>query len=234
MENTFEENKNILSQEETEANKLLKDKLLGLLDYISDLFKKNDIPFWLTCGTLLGAVRTGKFIPWDIDIDIAIWKSDVHKLVNLEPTILSDGYLVLNSYRESVSIVRQRYEDWGFIEDWISHEDPQLHQIKLPTGEHLCIRYTITNGKMAFNVWYPFDRCPNDNLQNLGEIEFEGKMYPCPRNPERSLRCNYGEDWEIPKLEWYMIERLPGDVLKKYADIICLDKRIPENLEKWL
>ena len=40
---------------------------------IINLLKKNNISYWLCHGTLLGIVRDKNLIPWDHDIDIAVW-----------------------------------------------------------------------------------------------------------------------------------------------------------------
>ena len=37
------------------------------------LLKKNNISYWLCHGTLLGIIRDNDLIPWDHDIDIAVW-----------------------------------------------------------------------------------------------------------------------------------------------------------------
>ena len=40
------------------------------------LFQKKNIFYWLCHGTLLGIVRDNELIPWDHDIDIAVWSDD--------------------------------------------------------------------------------------------------------------------------------------------------------------
>lgn len=47
-------------------------KMVKLLEKLTNILDKNDIPYWLTCGTLLGAVRHGGLIPWDDDLDINV------------------------------------------------------------------------------------------------------------------------------------------------------------------
>ncbi len=36
-----------------------------------------EIKAWLDQGTLLGVVREGRFLPWDNDVDIGLWDSDI-------------------------------------------------------------------------------------------------------------------------------------------------------------
>ncbi len=51
-------------------------RMLEMLIYIDKICKENNIPYWLSSGTCLGAVRHGGFIPWDDDVDIEMLKSD--------------------------------------------------------------------------------------------------------------------------------------------------------------
>lgn len=47
----------------------------GLKD-ITQILNQSNIPWWIDCGTLLGAYRYGGVIPWDNDIDIALLLPD--------------------------------------------------------------------------------------------------------------------------------------------------------------
>jgi len=50
--------------------------LLELLKQVIEVFENHKITYWLDGGTLLGAVRDGKFIDWDNDIDLGSWDMD--------------------------------------------------------------------------------------------------------------------------------------------------------------
>ena len=49
---------------------------MELLTFFENICKKHDLEFWLDYGTALGAIRHGKHIPWDDDIDIAMMRKD--------------------------------------------------------------------------------------------------------------------------------------------------------------
>lgn len=57
----------------------LQMRLTEMLDFIDDICKENDIKYWLSSGSCLGAVRHHGFIPWDDDLDIEMLREDYQK-----------------------------------------------------------------------------------------------------------------------------------------------------------
>lgn len=55
----------------------------GILKYIDEICKENNIQYFIYAGTLIGAIRHGGFIPWDDDIDIALTRDNYNRLLEI-------------------------------------------------------------------------------------------------------------------------------------------------------
>ena len=100
------------------------------------LLNKHNIKYWLCHGTLLGIIRDKELIPWDHDIDIALWKEE-----NLKETITN--FMIKNNYT-----LKEKY----FIADDL------LTFIKKDGGREIDINFyekkEINNEEFAYIKWF--------------------------------------------------------------------------------
>ena len=68
---------------------------LGALRHLKAICERHGLTFFLSNGTLLGAVKYKKFIPWDDDIDVFMPRKDYDRLTALSD-IDSDVYRLFN------------------------------------------------------------------------------------------------------------------------------------------
>lgn len=66
------------NKEELEL-KEVRNIMMDILKDIDNFCNENHITYFLACGTLLGAIKYGGFIPWDDDIDIMMPRPDFEK-----------------------------------------------------------------------------------------------------------------------------------------------------------
>lgn len=107
--------------------RILQLKILDILTLVTNIADRHQIPYWVSGGTLLGAVRHGGFIPWDDDIDIELLRKDYKKLLKvLSEELPADLYLQSPSekgYRLLFSKVRDK-------NSFIKEEEDDLDRFK--------------------------------------------------------------------------------------------------------
>jgi len=83
-----------LTRYNPEGSALRRDQkeLVRMLDFVAEICEKNNIQWWLSSGTLLGAIRHKGFIPWDDDLDIVMMRKDCHKLERILRNLESDEF----------------------------------------------------------------------------------------------------------------------------------------------
>jgi len=74
-----------------------KDNVDNNLQETVKLFTENSINYWICHGTLLGIIRDKELIPWDHDVDLAVWDKDGLR-EKIKELMLKNSYCLKEKY----------------------------------------------------------------------------------------------------------------------------------------
>jgi lipopolysaccharide cholinephosphotransferase len=208
------------SSEISYLNKENAQKIYALMQQVDGLLKNNHVPYWATCGTLLGAIRHGGLIPWDDDLDICILDQDEKKLMEMQLDEL--GLAIHHYWKDFYKIYKK---DGAPIAD--SKKPGEILPFRYPFVDVFVV--TLDRNKehedvyvhKSNNFYFVFnnERFTYAQIANLSHVPFGPMMIPIPANPEQFLNAAYGTS-QYPSL-WkkYAIEPTWVHQTEKSADI---------------
>ena len=100
--------------------KKLQSLELMILKDVAAICDKHNLEYFIYGGTGLGAVRHEGFIPWDDDIDIAMFRDDYEKLLDIMDEELDSKFYVIALEKQEecffpfakICLKNTRFEDW--------------------------------------------------------------------------------------------------------------------------
>jgi phosphorylcholine metabolism protein LicD len=176
----------------TKENIKLKDsnnhsRMKKMLLFTIDQLQKNNIPFWLEAGTLLGIYRDGDLISWDYDADISI------------PAEYADKVATLRYRFFPRFIVRKR----PIYNHWIPG-NTRVIKIKTTWEKLLQVNFHIdlfcvykVNDKYRWVDSGVLKQVDAKYFDTQDYINWEGRKIPIPAHTEEYLSLRYG-NWQIP------------------------------------
>ena len=201
-------------------------RMLDILLEVDKICKKHDIRYWLSSGTLIGAMRHDGFIPWDDDLDIEMLRSDYVRLMKVLPSELPDWLALQNdetdpNYFYFYAKVRDRrsrmLEQNGYDRLWreqgiyidifpMERHPIWLHKLTEKTVGHMYkIWRTSTDDEKSIKAVrriFNFNHNPRflDEIFPLTTHTFEGLQLPVPANADAHLRHIFGDYMQLPDL----------------------------------
>ena len=96
-------------------------RLLRMATIIRDILESNGIKYFITYGTLLGAVRHKGFVPWDDDFDFYLFDDEYDNAMKVLRDNLPNDLFLENWDSEPLY-----YHDWAHVKDINTIADYEL------------------------------------------------------------------------------------------------------------
>jgi SAM-dependent methyltransferase len=141
------------------------------------------LPGYVAWGSLLGALRGGRLIGHDVDVDLAYVSQH-----DSPADITRESFQVEAALRRHGWQVRR--ENMGFLALFLDQADGSKRNLDVFTS-------FVTDGWL-YVVHDVRTRLPMSALLPLGEVELEGRTLPAPADPEALMTAAYGPGWRTP------------------------------------
>lgn len=183
---------------------------------IAALLNEAQIPWWLDCGSCLGAYRYGGVIPWDCDLDIAVLLPDFENVRRVLNRLDPEKYIVQDwssrTYPQSFIKVFVR-ESSTLVDIYHFEILPETREIRYLLSWENCmfspewvkIRERRFTSPIAFDAVFP-----------LKKALFDGLEVFIPNDPTRYLQRYYGENLSPAKIYDPVTGRFEKDLSHPY------------------
>ena len=180
-------------------------KIINFLSNVVSIIKDLNIKYWLEGGTCLGAVRDGKLIPWDHDLDLGIEFANQESIDKLIKTLKKRYHIKIREFPNMDEV-------WNLGKYRLIKVYPKKNIIfneKLCLDIFLFYREPLSDKKsdivFKYVVFNKNGYHPSKYLETLKTINFYEKEFNIPNKTEQWLESKYGKDWEIPKRSWHVL-----------------------------
>lgn len=126
---------------------------LEMLKEVDRICKKHNLQYYLSGGTLLGAVRHGGFIPWDDDLDI---------------------FLVRKDYDKLAQVMDKELDKRMFYQDWHKEKGYPYNFAKIRMNKTKFVQSELMQCDMHHGIYidiFPLDNAPNDKSACLSHLK---------------------------------------------------------------
>ena len=174
---------------------------------IAELLNKNKIMYHIDHGTLLGIIRDGEILPWDIDIDFAVTSRDKDKIIDILKKYLplyKNIYVKNNNWAFEINYqaikLEKDFENKPMI---ITIYNKASHNKDNNTilGLDLALKYSFQE-----NIYWIVSKrrlyCRADICFPTKDYKFKGKNLKIPYDENTYLRSLYG-NWKIVVKDWH-------------------------------
>tara|TARA_B100001057_G_scaffold499968_1_gene612749 strand:+ start:2228 stop:2857 length:630 start_codon:yes stop_codon:yes gene_type:complete len=178
---------------------------------VCDILDKLKINYFLQTGALLGAIRDNALIKWDWDIEISVFGNEfIKKIDEVAAELKSNNFTIKN--------VNKKKNDSKI--DFIGKLDESVTGYTIFSWHYS--RFRKVYWRREFNV-------PEKYFKNFSKINFLGREFQCPNNPEEYLAFAYG-DWKTPikssVKEVYLTGKFKNKVIFNILEFLKTIKRI--------
>lgn len=177
-----------LGQEGGRTRPINREALFQNLVEVKEVFDNCCIPFMLSHGTMLGIWRDGDFIPWDDDVDIALFVKDKHKFPKAIEDLKKLGFFIPPNAPTPTSKFDAK------------KDIPWYDFVAIKRGEKIEGWFFE---KIGDYYVYDFPRCGDDlkhpakYYEPMQKYEWKGHTWNIPNHIEDWLLLMYGTGWNV-------------------------------------
>lgn len=186
---------------------------IDLLLEFDRVCKKYGLKYFLTAGSLLGAVRHGGFIPWDDDLDVIMPRTDYEKFLTLKDEFAEPYFL------------QTPYTDEGYFCSYAKLRNSNT------TGWNRGFAYQKINFGIIIDI-FPLDNIElesaKENFERVKKLILDNSTYMRLSNPQILPK-------DVERIAKYKLEYPDGgDPLERYEEIQRIARQFENQKESFV